>query len=329
VLAMDHIDFGTSSPVSGDLDVSWIHGALSPRHTLDPPLQVHRRDEHTYILRQSKALHYEAPFLFLMFGNDRAILFDTGATGDLQAFPLRRIVDRLVSGWLRDHPRADYSLVVAHSHGHGDHVAADQQFADRPLTTVVGRDADAVRAFFGFAAWPEEIVSFDLGGRILEVTGIPGHHAASIGVFDPWTGFLLTGDTVYPGRLYVQDMPAFLDSLDRLVDMATTRPVTYVLGCHIEMSRQPGRDYPMGSTYQPDEPPLELSVEQLAAVRTAARGIADRPGPHWFDDFVIFNGPCTLEVVRQLARSRWGGMRNELRRRRSPRAGTSPSGSCW
>ena len=61
---------------------------------------------------------------------------------------------------------------------------------------------------------------FDLGGRVLEVTGIPGHHEAAIAVYDPWTGFLLTGDTVYPGRLYVRDMPAFMDSLDRLVAFA-------------------------------------------------------------------------------------------------------------
>jgi hydroxyacylglutathione hydrolase len=315
VAAVSEVDFG-GDRIPGDLHVSWIHGALSPAHTLDPPLQVHRYDEHTYVLRQSKALHYEAPFLYLLFGNDRAVLFDTGATADPEAFPLRHIVDRLVGRWLSDHPRPDYGLVVAHTHGHGDHVAADAQFADRPLTTVVGSDVAAVRGFYGFTDWPVEIVSFDLGGRVLEVTGIPGHHAASIGVYDPWTGLLLSGDTVYPGRLYVEDMPAFVDSLDRLVQMASTRPVTYVLGCHIEMSRHPGVDYPIGSTHQPDEPPLQLSVEQLAAVRDAARAVAAQPGAHRYDDFVIFNGPCTLEVVRQLARTLWARLRNELAARR-------------
>ncbi len=321
---MNEVDFRASTPVPGQLDASWIHGALSPRHSRDPALQVHRYDEHTYILRQSKAVHYQAPFLYLLFGNERAILFDTGATADPERFPLRHIVDRLVRRWLHDHPRGDYGLVVAHSHGHGDHIAADAQFTDRPMTTMVGRDVESVRDFFGFATWPEEIVSFDLGGRVLDVTGIPGHHAASISVYDPWTGFMLTGDTVYPGRLYVEDMPAFVDSLERLVAMAAARPVTYVLGCHIEMSRQPGRDYPIGSTYQPDEPPLQLSVDQLVRVLEAARHVAYRPGPSWFDDFVIFNGPCTLETVRQLARSWWQGFRNELRRRR-PRETPSPN----
>jgi hydroxyacylglutathione hydrolase len=297
------IDFEAGAPVAGDLDVSWIHGSPSRRRNTDPPLQVHAYDEHTYVLRQSMAVHYEAPFLYLLFGNDRAVLFDTGATADPDRFPLRATVDRLVDTWLEAHPRTSYGLVVAHTHAHGDHVAADAQFAGRPSTTVVGTDVEAVRRFYGFVDWPAQQVSFDLGGRSLEVSGIPGHHEASISVYDPWTGWLLTGDTVYPGRLYVNDMAAFTRSLDRLVDSAARNPVTYVMGCHIEMSSRTGRDYPIGCTFQPDEPPLQLGVDRIVAVRNAARTVADRPGPHRYDDFVIFNGPCTAEALRQLAKS--------------------------
>jgi hypothetical protein len=72
------IDFATDAPVDGDLDVRWIHG--SPRRTpdSDPAFQVHRYDTHTYVLRQSKALSAEAPFLYLLFGNEWAVLLDTG-----------------------------------------------------------------------------------------------------------------------------------------------------------------------------------------------------------------------------------------------------------
>jgi hydroxyacylglutathione hydrolase len=91
------------------------------------------------------------------------------------------------------------------------------------------------------------------GGRVLEVTGSPGHHRAAITIYDRWTGFLLTGDTVLPGRLYAFDFPQFLASLDRMVALADSRVVTHVLGCHIEMTRKPGRDYPLGATYQSDE----------------------------------------------------------------------------
>ncbi|MGA8117730.1 MAG: MBL fold metallo-hydrolase, partial [Actinocatenispora sp.] len=292
----------TGGPVRTDLDVTWIHGAPPRARNTDPPLQVHRVDEHTYILRQSKLETYEAPFLYLLFGNDSALLLDTGAVADPQRMPLRATVDRLVADWLDRHPRADHRLVVAHTHGHGDHVGGDDQFADRPGTTVVAREPEAVREFFGFDDWPRQTVRYDLGGRVLDVTGCPGHHAASVAIFDPWTGFLFTGDTVYPGRLYVNDAPAFRASLDALVDFAAARPVRAVLGCHIEMTRRPGHDYPVGTIYQPDEPPLPMTVEQLRAVRDAARRVGDRPGAHWFADFAIFVGDCTGPFLRQIAR---------------------------
>ncbi len=292
------IDFATGSPVAGDLDVRWNYGAAG-----EPPIQVHAYDPHTYLLRQSRATNYEAPFIYLLFGNERAIMLDTGATKEPDVFPLRETVDGLIDGWLAEHPRGDYELVVAHTHAHGDHVAGDGQFDGRPLTTVVAHEAEAVSAFFGFTAWPAETVRFDLGGRVLDVTGIPGHQPASVAIFDPWSGFLLTGDTVYPGRLYALDFPSFTGSLDRLAEFAAARPVTHVLGCHIEMTRKPGRDYPLGSRYQPDEPPLQMTLAQLVCVREAARAATGRPGVHVSDDFIIFNGPCRAAVIRQLARA--------------------------
>ena len=41
--------------------------------------QVHAYNDDFYILRQAAYTNYEKPFLYLLFGNDRAILFDTGA----------------------------------------------------------------------------------------------------------------------------------------------------------------------------------------------------------------------------------------------------------
>jgi len=291
---------GPSTPQAGSermndplRDVRWIHGS-PPGGPADPAIQVLSVDDATFILRQSKDVDYEAPFLYLICGQDRALLLDTGAVAE---GGVRQTVDGLLSG-----RGPDYELVVAHTHGHGDHVAGDGQFAGRPRTTVVGHDVAAVREFFGFANWPEEVVTFDLGGRALQVTGSPGHHDAAITVYDPATGFLLTGDTVYPGRLYVSDMPAFVASLDRMAEFAAARPVSHVLGCHIEMTRRPNRDYPLGCLYQPDEPPLQMTVAQLTAVRDAARQVADRPGAHGFGDFVIYNGPCERAMAWQKVR---------------------------
>jgi hydroxyacylglutathione hydrolase len=295
------IDFASPPSVAGELPVRWNSGVRRGSGDSEPPIQVHAYDEHTYILRQSKTVSFEAPFLYLLLGNERALLLDTGAVKG--ATPVREAVDRVVDGWLDRNPRDGYELVVLHTHGHRDHVSGDDVFADRPATTVVGTSVEEVQAYLGFNEWPDEVRTFNLGGRVLEVIGIPGHHAASIAVFDAWSGFLLTGDSVYPGRLYVEDMDAFASSMRRLVSFAEPRPVRHVMGCHVEMSTAPGLDYPMGARYQPNEPPPQMTVAQLMAVRDATLTCVGRPGVHTFDDFIIFNGMGPVAMLRLLGRT--------------------------
>jgi hydroxyacylglutathione hydrolase len=280
------VDF-TTEPVRRELDVRWIHGSPSAKHNTDPEIQVHAYDAHTVILRQNMAINYEAPFMFLLFGNTQAVLIDTGATESAEHFPLRRVVDELVEGWLAEHPRESYGLLVLHTHAHGDHVAGDGQFTDRPDTRVVDAGLSSMREFFGFGADRNEVAHVDLGGRVLDCLATPGHHKAAVTFYDPYTGILLTGDTVYPGRLYVEDWSAFRDTIDRLITFAATRPVTHVLGCHIEMTKQPGVDYPVRTTYQPDEPPLQMTVAQLGDIRDAIGEMGDRLAQRSFPDFVI------------------------------------------
>ncbi len=301
------IDFVTGAPVAGGLDVRWIHGAKPA--SSEPPIQVHAFDPNTFILRQSKWVSREAPFMYLFLGNERALLLDTGAAKDAATCDLRGAVDSIVSNWLEEHARGHYELIVAHTHGHWDHVAGDSQFADRPDTRIVPRELAGVRDFFAITRWPDEVVRFDLGGRVLEIFGCPGHHRASIAVFDAWSGFLVTGDTVYPGRLYAPDFPAFVASLDRLSDFAHAQDVRHVMGCHNEMTSTPGRDYPLGARYQPDEPPIQMTVAQLDAVREAAHSIAAKPGVHRFDDFIIYNGPCRRGMAMLVAGSVWARLR--------------------
>ncbi|MET8446811.1 MBL fold metallo-hydrolase [Streptomyces sp. NPDC005209] len=282
------IDFAGGVPRPQALDVRWIHGSPSAKHNTDPDIQVHAYDEHTFILRQNMAIDYEAPFLFLLFGNSRAVLIDTGATASAEFFPLRRVVDELVDGWLARHPREEYHLLVLHTHAHGDHVAGDGQFADRPHTTVVGADLATAWEYFRFGTDPDAVSTVDLGGRVLECLATPGHHEAAVTFYDPWTGFLLTGDTVYPGRLYIQDWHAFARTVDRLIEFSDRRPVTYVLGCHIEMTSRPGVDYPIRTTYQPDEPPLQMTTDHLRRIRAAIAEAGDRPGRRACADFILY-----------------------------------------
>jgi glyoxylase-like metal-dependent hydrolase (beta-lactamase superfamily II) len=255
---------------SGTLPASWYAGDSSC--TGRRPFQVHAYNPDFYILRQAACTNYEKPFLYLLFGRDRALLLDTGA-GHAD---LRTPVDTLVRAWLARHGRTTIDLVVAHSHAHGDHVAGDSLFAGRPNTVLVGRDSAAVRAFFGVARWPADAGTIDLGGRILDVLPIPGHQPAGIALYDRRTGVLLTGDTFYPGRLYVRDTAAFAASVHRLTDFARTHPIIHLLGAHVEQTRTPFRDYPVGTVDQPDEHVLELTPAQLLELDAAVQAMRGR-----------------------------------------------------
>jgi glyoxylase-like metal-dependent hydrolase (beta-lactamase superfamily II) len=244
-------------------DVRWRHG--SPSGDAEPPLEIHAVDEATWVLRQSKTLHFEAPFLYVLLGRTRALLVDTGAVPPPgRAFPLREAVEGLIGA---------RELVVVHTHDHDDHVGGDAQFAGRPGTTVVPAEGSRVRDFFGLPRWPDGEAILDLGDRPLTVFPIPGHEPAHIALHDPRTGILLSGDTLYPGILTVRDVPAFCGSARRLQAFGERTPITHVLGGHVEMTRTPRQAYPLGCTYQPDEHPLPLAARHLAELAEACASL--------------------------------------------------------
>jgi glyoxylase-like metal-dependent hydrolase (beta-lactamase superfamily II) len=156
-------------------------------------------------------------------------------------------------------------LVVAHSHAHDDHTAGDPEFADRPNTAVVGHSPKEVAAFFHIQNWPEDIATLDLGGREIDIIPTPGHEPAEISVFDRQTRLLLTGDALYPGRLYVQrgQFDAYRRSVDRVVDYTKNLHVSWILGNHIEMSNTPGDNYAIGAPTHPNEHVLHLPYSAL------------------------------------------------------------------
>ncbi len=309
---MADVDF-SSKMDAGDFNVTWIHGSQRKGGMRDPPIQVHYYDQHTVIMRESKDVSFEAPFLYLFFGNKKALLVDTGATGDSSKFPLRSTVDGIMEKWLAGNHHQNYELIIVHTHGHNDHTSGDVQFVGRPNTTIVSKDVDSVKAFFGIGEWPQGSAEYDLGGRVLDVFPIPGHDPRSISIFDRYSGFLLTSDTVCRGRLYISDFPSFLASLERLVSFSKENHVKYIMGSHVEMSRKPRHDYPATARFQPDEPQLQMSVGQLETLMKAAEEVKNKPGAHKFNDFIIFNGPCYGAVVKQLIRGIFYNLKYRLR----------------
>lgn len=256
------------APLAGTLPQHWPTGG--PQCTEMQEFYIHQYEPNFFILRQSGCTDYEKPFLYLLFGADKALLWDTGSRNAR----VREAVDRLIDRWLKVNSRAGIPLIVIHSHKHGDHIAGDAQFADRRDTTLVKPDLASVQTFFGFTNWPDEIRTFDLGGRAMDIIPIPGHTDDSIALYDRRTAILLTGDTVYPGRLYVTDFPAFQKSLHRLAVFIDGKPVAHVLGNHIEQTTTPFVDYPTGTKYQPEEHELALGAAHVYELDRVLQGMS-------------------------------------------------------
>lgn len=265
---------------AGRLPATWATGASCP----EPDFFTHEYNDDLFILRQSGCTNFEKPFLYLLFGRERALLVDTGAKGANVASAIHEARAR----WAARHGGQVLPLVVVHSHGHGDHVAGDEQLSRAESTTVVPGKADAVQQFFHLPDWPGGTGSFDLGDRPLDIVPIPGHEPASIAIYDRRTGILLTGDTLYPGRLYVRDSAAFEKSVERLVAFTRDRMVTHVLGAHIENSRTPYVDYPQGTTSQPDEHVLELGRAHLLELHDGLLQMNGHIVRRAFRDFTIW-----------------------------------------
>ena len=139
-----------AQPQPGSLDVRWNEGAPDCTRNTQPPLQVHRYNASTYVLRQNPCATYEAPFLYLLVGRNRALLIDSGAVADARTMPLANTV----MGLLPDVGGAKLPLTVVHTHSHLDHRTGDVQFQHLPGVTVAAADLDGVRKFFGFPDWP-------------------------------------------------------------------------------------------------------------------------------------------------------------------------------
>jgi glyoxylase-like metal-dependent hydrolase (beta-lactamase superfamily II) len=250
----------------GVLPKRWTTGG--PKCMEVPAWQIHEYNPNFFILRESGCVHFEKPFLYVIFGNDKALLEDTGA-GQIDTAP---VVMDLIAKWAKQNNKTGpVPLIVVHSHAHGDHTAGDPGFKNLAHVQLVPATVAALQTAFGIKKWPTDIVSIDLGGRIVDLIPIPGHDVAGIALYDRRTAVLLTGDSFYPGRLYVgqPEFPTFVASHQRLVDFTADKPVAHVLGTHIEQMNTPFVDYPRGTVYQPEEHVLELTRGTLLELNEA------------------------------------------------------------
>lgn len=217
-------------------------------HTTSSWFEVYRVDPGVYAIYEPH--QWEEVISYLIVGNDRALLLDTGmGIGDIRA-----LVAELTH----------LPVEVINTHTHHDHVGDNWEFdrildLDLPYTrTNAAGSTHAAEAFevtpdhlcgalpVGFDTASYHVHPFrvtqtltdgsiiDLGNRRFQVLQIPGHAPDAIALFDEEHGELFTGDSFYEGPIYVfgqtADFTAFTQSVDRL---AALRPqVRHVFPSH-------------------------------------------------------------------------------------------------
>ena len=204
----------------------------------DPWFEIYRVRPGIFAIYEPK--QFEEVISYLILGDKRALLFDTGlGIGRISA-----VVARLTP----------LSVTVINSHTHFDHVGGNAEFHDiwnrnlrytrrnmRGQTNVYSRDTLAPERLCGplppgvnaksytirpwlSTRWLRDNERVDLGGRVIEVLFTPGHTPDSLSLFDRANGLLFTGDTFYPGPIYLfvpeTNFAAYSRSVTRLSALA-------------------------------------------------------------------------------------------------------------
>ncbi len=300
---VDH-DYTTKGPAPGNIVFRWIHGSVCAAKNTDPRIQVVAYNEDTYILRENPCVNWEAPFTYLLFGNDGALLIDTGATPEAGYYPLRATVEQIVSRWCGIRRKKNVPLTVVLTSG--EDVAQNQgigQFAGRARTSVTPLELGARMEFHALGSdWKQgvgRIGRIDLGGRVVEVIPTSGTHKDGLTFYDSYTCLLFTGDLLYAGRVQIANDRDYVASLERLQQWQQIHPVKWVMGGHIEMMFIPGRGYPRFSNNRPFEHVLELEAGAIDEALEHARGVVGKPAVVFRADFILLNRVSPDEQVYQ------------------------------
>ena len=261
--------------VPGSLNVHWNEGARNCKTSSQPPLHVHRYNTQTFILRQNLCVTFEGPFMYLLIGSSRALLIDTGDVEEASRMPLAQTVMQLIS----QGGSTPLSLLVVHTHRHRDHRGGDGQFANLPHVEVVGFDLESVRQYYHFTDWPNGLAQIELGDRTVDVIPTPGHNETEVSFYDRNTALFFSGDFLMAGRLLIDDKNSDLASASRAAAFVKDRPISYILGGHIEFNSE-GKAFPWKSHFHPNEHVLQLTKDDLLALPEAVNSFHGSSARH-------------------------------------------------
>ena len=170
-------------------------------------------------------LYHQQNWSYLIRGEDRSLLFDTGSF----CRDITGVVGR----------RARGELTVLPSHMHFDHLGNVEKFervvlpdldmlracvTDGRMTPTeilfLGAWEDNAAPTFTVSDWLEIGSEIDLGGRRLSVLHTPGHSVDSVSLFDRDRNQFFAADYLYSGDLYAQIPGASLPEYLRVADRA-------------------------------------------------------------------------------------------------------------
>lgn len=257
----------------------WLHGAEDCQQQAQPQLDVYQHSANTFVLRQNKCHTFEAPFIYVLAGSEKVLILDTGALE--KDFSLYDELKQLLP---KQHQGKDW--LVLHSHSHGDHYAGDAEFENKQQVTLIGTSLPEIQTGLSIQNWPEQVVTLDLGDRNISIIPTPGHQEEAISLYDSQSQWLITGDSLYPGLIYIKDWQAYRQSIQRLSNFATQNPISAIMGAHIEMKHSSTDYYPIGTTYQPNEAALDLPAADLYQLNQQLQANSSATSLH-FERFVI------------------------------------------
>ena len=261
---------------------NWIHGSENCKTNKESVFDVYKHDASSFIIRQNKCLTFEAPFSYILIGQKTILVLDTGALSGSPEYSLYAEIENIIG----KEELAIKKVLVLHSHSHSDHYEGDVYFTGRSNAKVIETSGKEVKLFFGFTDWPQNETTIDLGERKITVIPTPGHQEEAITLYDHQTKWLITGDTLYPGYIYVKDWQAYRNSIERLTKFTKNNYVIAIMGAHIEKGNTPNSYFPVGTTYQPNEASLDLNVRSLQSLNKELK-VTDEPREIIFNDFII------------------------------------------
>ncbi|MFD2211974.1 MBL fold metallo-hydrolase [Virgibacillus halophilus] len=222
----------------------------------DPWFTIEKIDQKTFAI--SEYGHWEKVHAFLLLGEEKAVLIDTGLGID----HMKRVTDQLTEkpiDVITTHVHADH----IGSHGEFERIYVHQDDKDWLVNGIGGLSIAQIRKDIGRDITKPTPVSFDpktyqpfqgepaglleegdvidLGNRALTIYHTPGHSPGHINIFDQTNGYLFTGDLLYDQTPvyahYPSTSPADLcRSLEKIAEIPS---VTKIYGSHNTLGLDP------------------------------------------------------------------------------------------